>query len=93
MGEAESERKAGAAAWHRGLHHTGHDQLSEENAQTPGMRRYEAISGTRSPQDLDGREPCHAGHGLGRSPSRRSVVPGVNLINASVAAALTAALG
>jgi uncharacterized RmlC-like cupin family protein len=38
----------GTAAWHRRLHHTGHDDLSEETAQTPGMRRYEAISGTRN---------------------------------------------
>jgi uncharacterized RmlC-like cupin family protein len=39
---------AGTAAWHRQLHRTGHDQLSEETAQTPGMRRYEAISGARN---------------------------------------------
>jgi uncharacterized RmlC-like cupin family protein len=38
----------GTAAWHRRLHHTGHDELSEETAQTPGMRRYEAISGARN---------------------------------------------
>ena len=38
----------GTAAWHRRLHHTGSGTLSEETAQTPGMRRYEAISGTRS---------------------------------------------
>ena len=38
----------GTAAWHRRLHHTGRDQLSEETAQTPGMRRYEAISGARN---------------------------------------------
>ena len=37
----------GTAAWHRKLHHTGHDALSEETAQTPGMRRYEGISGRR----------------------------------------------
>jgi uncharacterized RmlC-like cupin family protein len=36
------------AAWHRRLHHTGRDQLSEDTAQTPGMRRYEAISGARN---------------------------------------------
>jgi uncharacterized RmlC-like cupin family protein len=35
------------AAWHRHLHHTGGDDLSEDTAQTPGMRRYEAISGRR----------------------------------------------
>ncbi|HWH11777.1 MAG TPA: cupin domain-containing protein [Solirubrobacteraceae bacterium] len=34
------------AAWHRRLHHTGGDHLSQDTAQTPGMRRYEAISGT-----------------------------------------------
>jgi uncharacterized RmlC-like cupin family protein len=39
---------AGTAAWHRRLHHTGHDELSEETAQTKGMRRYEAISGKRN---------------------------------------------
>ena len=41
----ESDRRAGTAAWHARLHHTGRDELSEETAQTPGMRRYEAISG------------------------------------------------
>jgi uncharacterized RmlC-like cupin family protein len=35
----------GTAAWHRRLHHTGHHELTEDTAQTPGMRRYEAISG------------------------------------------------
>jgi len=39
---------AGTAAWHCRLHHTGQDQLSEDTAQTPGMRRYEAISGARN---------------------------------------------
>ena len=39
---------AGTEAWHRRLHHTGHDELSEDTAQTPGMRRYEAISGKRN---------------------------------------------
>jgi uncharacterized RmlC-like cupin family protein len=38
----------GTAAWHRRLHHTGRDDLSEETAQTPGMQRYEAISGART---------------------------------------------
>ena len=48
MGEQDQRREDGTAAWHRQLHHTGHDQFSEDTAQTPGMRRYEAISGTRS---------------------------------------------
>ena len=39
--------EAGNAAWHRQLHHTGSNELSEDTAQTPGMRRYEAISGKR----------------------------------------------
>jgi len=46
MSEQASEAETGTAAWHRRLHHTGHDRLSEETAQSPGMRRYEAISGT-----------------------------------------------
>ncbi|HWC85311.1 MAG TPA: cupin domain-containing protein [Solirubrobacteraceae bacterium] len=48
MSEGESAPEDGTRAWHRRLHHTGHDHLSEETAQTPGMRRYEAISGRRS---------------------------------------------
>jgi uncharacterized RmlC-like cupin family protein len=44
---AMSEHEANAA-WHRQLHHTGHDHLSVDTAQTPGMRRYEAISGKRN---------------------------------------------
>jgi uncharacterized RmlC-like cupin family protein len=39
---------AGTAAWHRHLHHTARGALSEDTAQTPGMRRYEAISGSRN---------------------------------------------
>jgi uncharacterized RmlC-like cupin family protein len=38
----------GTAAWHRRLHHTRHGELSEETAQTSGMRRSEAISGKRN---------------------------------------------
>lgn len=40
--------EAGTAAWHRRLHHTGHEHLSADTAQTPGMTRYEAISGKRN---------------------------------------------
>ena len=43
--DREPDRHAGNAVWHARLHHTAHDRLSEETAQTPGMRRYEAISG------------------------------------------------
>ena len=35
----------GTRAWHARLHHTPHDGLSSDTAQTPGMTRYEAISG------------------------------------------------
>jgi uncharacterized RmlC-like cupin family protein len=42
------DHRAGDAAWHLQLHHTGHDELSEATAQTPGMRRFEAISGKRN---------------------------------------------
>src|SRR4051794_8974413 len=44
----EHPHETGTEAWHRRLHHTGHDELSEDTAQTPGMRRYEAISGKRT---------------------------------------------
>jgi uncharacterized RmlC-like cupin family protein len=39
---------AGTEAWHRKLHHTPHDGLSSDTAQTPGMQRYEAISAKRT---------------------------------------------
>jgi uncharacterized RmlC-like cupin family protein len=39
---------AGTAAWHRQLHHTQPDGLSQDTAQTPGMQRFEAISGARN---------------------------------------------
>jgi uncharacterized RmlC-like cupin family protein len=48
VGDREPGQQDGTAAWHRRLHHTGHQELSEETAQTAGMRRYEAISGSRS---------------------------------------------
>jgi uncharacterized RmlC-like cupin family protein len=35
----------GNDAWHRALHHTAGAELSPDTAQTPGMTRYEAISG------------------------------------------------
>ena len=35
----------GTAAWHRPLGHTAHGELSEATTQTPGMQRFEAISG------------------------------------------------
>jgi uncharacterized RmlC-like cupin family protein len=44
----EGSHDAGNEAWHRRIHHTDHDHLGEDTAQTPGMRRYEAISGKRT---------------------------------------------
>jgi uncharacterized RmlC-like cupin family protein len=35
----------GTRAWHSRLHHTPHDGLSADTAQSAGMQRYEAISG------------------------------------------------
>ena len=51
---SEEKRDAGTEAWHRQLHHTGHDHLSEDTAQTPGMRRFEAISGERTARARSG---------------------------------------
>ncbi|HEY4348594.1 MAG TPA: cupin domain-containing protein [Gaiellaceae bacterium] len=44
----DHEHDEGTAAWHVMLHHTRSDELTESTAQTPGMRRYEAISGKRN---------------------------------------------
>lgn len=38
----------GTRAWHGRLHHTPHESLDPDTAQTKGMQRYEAISGRRS---------------------------------------------
>jgi uncharacterized RmlC-like cupin family protein len=38
----------GTRAWHEKLHHTPHESLSSDTAQTPGMQRFEAISGRRN---------------------------------------------
>jgi uncharacterized RmlC-like cupin family protein len=59
-----SGHEDGTAAWHRRLHHTGHGHLSEETAQTPGMRRYEAISGTRSGSRKIWMGESHIGPGM-----------------------------
>jgi uncharacterized RmlC-like cupin family protein len=40
------EPDAGTEAWHRRLHHTPRGRLSSATAQTPGMERYEAVSGS-----------------------------------------------
>jgi uncharacterized RmlC-like cupin family protein len=48
MDHGQAGHEDGTAAWHRRLHHTGRGGLSEDTAQTPGMRRYEAISGKRN---------------------------------------------
>ena len=40
----DTPMSGGTEAWHRPLHHTPADQLSEDTVQTPGMRRREGIS-------------------------------------------------
>jgi uncharacterized RmlC-like cupin family protein len=52
------------AAWHRRLHHTDREQLSEETAQTPGMQRYEAISGKRNGSRKIWMGESHIGPGM-----------------------------
>jgi len=34
----------GSTAWHRPLHHAARGELDSDTAQTPGMRRFEALS-------------------------------------------------
>ena len=60
----QHELDAGTAAWHVMLHHTRHDELSEDTAQTPGMRRYEAISGKRNGSRKIWMGKNHVGPGL-----------------------------
>jgi uncharacterized RmlC-like cupin family protein len=62
--DAERGHDDGTAGWHRRLHHTGHDGLTEETAQTPGMRRYEAISGTRNGSRKIWMGESHIGPGM-----------------------------
>ncbi|MGD9696242.1 MAG: cupin domain-containing protein [Thermoleophilia bacterium] len=45
---SEGHRHEANAAWHFRLHHTAADALDPDTAQTKGMTRYEAISGTRN---------------------------------------------
>jgi uncharacterized RmlC-like cupin family protein len=59
-----SHQDEGTAAWHRDLLHTPHDQLSEETTQTPGMRRFEAISGKLSGSRKIWMGKTHVGPGL-----------------------------
>jgi uncharacterized RmlC-like cupin family protein len=54
----------GTSAWHVALHHTRSDELSEDTAQTPGMRRYEAISGKRNGSRKIWMGKNHVGPGL-----------------------------
>jgi uncharacterized RmlC-like cupin family protein len=51
-------------AWHRKLHHTPHGSLSAATAQTPGMERFEAISGVRSGSEKIWMGENHVGAGL-----------------------------
>ena len=60
----EHELDAATAAWHVSLHHIGHDELSEDTAQTPGMRRFEAISGRRTGSRKIWMGKNHVGPGL-----------------------------
>jgi uncharacterized RmlC-like cupin family protein len=64
MIERERGTEEGTAAWHLRLHHTRRDGLSEETAQTPGMRRYEAISGARNGSRKIWMGESHIGPGM-----------------------------
>ena len=44
MSDEREDRWAGTVDWHRPLHHTAHGELDADTAQTPGMRRFEALS-------------------------------------------------
>ncbi len=63
-GSENADPDAGTAAWHFKLHHTHSDDLDEDTAQTPGMRRYEAISGKRTGSQKLWMGKNHVGPGL-----------------------------
>jgi uncharacterized RmlC-like cupin family protein len=62
--ERQPDPDAGTAAWHARLHRTGHDALSEDTAQTPGIRRYEAISGRMTGSRNIWMGKAHVGPGM-----------------------------
>jgi uncharacterized RmlC-like cupin family protein len=64
MSDQDLRSDQGTAAWHRRLHHTATGELSEETAQTPGMRRYEAISGKRNGSRKIWMGESHIGPGM-----------------------------
>ena len=53
-----------AAAWHVHLHHVPGDDLSSDTTQSPGMRRYEAISGRRTGSRALWMGRAHVGPGM-----------------------------
>jgi uncharacterized RmlC-like cupin family protein len=55
---------AGTEAWHRVLHHTPHDALDNDTAQSPGMVRFEAISGRLTGSEKIWMGENHVGAGL-----------------------------
>lgn len=55
---------AGTDAWHQRLHHTPRGGLSVDTAQTPGMQRYEAISGRLTGSERIWMGENHVGAGL-----------------------------
>jgi uncharacterized RmlC-like cupin family protein len=61
LGEGEGE---GTEVWHRGLGHTSRGNLSRDTAQTPGMQRWEAISGRLSGSEKIWMGENHVGAGL-----------------------------
>jgi uncharacterized RmlC-like cupin family protein len=62
--EAKTLTADGTDAWHLKLHHTPHDRLSAATAQTPGMQRYEAVSGALTGSEKIWMGETHVGAGL-----------------------------
>jgi len=54
----------GTDAWHRKLHHTPKGTLTAATAQSPGMARFEAISGTRTGSERIWMGETYVGAGL-----------------------------
>lgn len=61
---AHGPKDPATAAWHIHLHHVPGDDLTDDTAQSAGMRRYEAISGKRTGSRVLWMGRAHVGPGM-----------------------------
>jgi uncharacterized RmlC-like cupin family protein len=64
LSEEREPVSEGTDAWHQKLHHTPKGRLSGSTAQTPGMRRLEAVSGMMTGSEKIWMGETHVGGGV-----------------------------